>query len=168
MRVSLLLFFTLGIACDDTQRDRELSELGGEAATVAPGELHRPGQPCGVCHGGAGPAHGRFSLSGTVFWTADSQAPVAHTVVRIIDSLGAQYAVRSNCAGNFFVRDSEFEPHWPAWVKLEFANKTLEMRSPISRERSCAGCHADPASASSVGHVYMSADATPLLEAECN
>ena len=51
----------------DPVHDEQVAALGPEPAGESPGPLHRPGQPCLVCHGGLGPAHQSFSVAGTVF-----------------------------------------------------------------------------------------------------
>jgi hypothetical protein len=61
--------FALGLAavgCDDPVHDDAVTALGGEDPNVPIGALHRPGQPCLVCHGGSGPAALAFSVGGTV------------------------------------------------------------------------------------------------------
>lgn len=53
-------------------------------------------------------------------------------------------------------------------MKLELGDLTVDMSSAISRDGSCATCHQDPASPSSVGHVYLAADDRALPEASCD
>jgi mono/diheme cytochrome c family protein len=136
-------------------RTRSLDELGGEDPAVPVGPLHRPGQPCLVCHGDDGPAESRFSLAGTVYQRQDSRTPLGGVKVRFIDSDGAQYEVASNCAGNFYVGATNFEPAWPVWTKMEWRETFQEMASPIFREGSCGACHRDPPTPAAVGHIYM-------------
>jgi hypothetical protein len=119
------------------------------------GPLHRAGQPCGVCHGPEGPAESDFALSGTLYETPLALAPVEKATIRVIDWTGLQHRTTSNAAGNFFVRRSEYDPIWPLWVKVERADKTVEMRSGIFRETSCGTCHADPATPSTAGHIFL-------------
>jgi hypothetical protein len=157
---SLLL---LSACASDPLREQQLAELGDETPGVPLGPLHRPGQACGVCHGPEGPADSDFALSGTLYETPNALAPVENATIRFIDWRGLQYRTASNAAGNFFVRRGEYDPIWPLWVKIEHSDKTVEMRSAIFRETSCGACHADPASPSTVGHIYLS-EAASLQE----
>jgi cytochrome c553 len=75
--------------------------------------------------------------------------------------------VTSNCAGNFYSGADNFKPAWPVWMKVEFGEWTAEMVSPSSREGSCAACHGDPASPSSVGHVYLVEDDAGFTQEGC-
>ena len=154
-------------ACQDPVRERLLDELGDEDPAVPVGPLHRPGQPCLACHGPEGDAEPRFSFGGTVYQTPGSLEPLHDARVRFIDSNGEQYAVTSNCAGNFYSGADNFKPAWPVWMKVEFGEWTAEMVSPSSREGSCAACHGDPASPSSVGHVYLVEDDAGFTQERC-
>jgi len=152
--VALIL---LGVSCrPDPVHEHDVTKLGNEAAGVPTGPLHRPGQPCGTCHGTQGPAESRFALGGTIYRDPNSASALGGATVRIIDWTGAQYSATTNCAGNFFIRDSDFVPSWPVWVKIEYSGKTAEMISADFRETSCNACHADPAGPSAVGHAYFS------------
>jgi hypothetical protein len=135
--------------------------LGPENPDVRPGPLHRPGQPCVLCHdaeGGATP----FTLGGTVYVDATSNVPIGDVAVIVIDADRAVFTSVTNCAGNFFVRPAEFAPRYPIWVSMRGGDVHRSMESPAYREGSCAGCHADPRSKSSVGHVYLIDD--PAVE----
>ena len=55
-------------ACDPVHGDA-ISALGPEAPDVRQGPLHRPGQPCLLCHDGALGDPQRFTIAGTVFET---------------------------------------------------------------------------------------------------
>jgi len=152
------LFFSLCLlsACAaDPLRERKLADLGGETPGIPVGPLHRAGQPCGECHGPEGPADSDFALSGTLYEAPIDLAPVENATIRFIDWTGYQYRTTSNGAGNFFVRRENYDPIWPLWVKIERSDKTVEMRSAIFRETSCGACHADPASPSTAGHIYL-------------
>ena len=155
------------LRCADPVRDQTLESLGEENPAVPEGPLHRPGQPCLVCHGGDGPAEGEFSLAGTVYQRPVQTAPLHDARVSIIDSTGLQYSVVSNCAGNFWARAENFQPVWPVWVKVSFGEDVVEMTSAISREGSCSGCHEDPASPSSPGHVYFADETVEFVQQPC-
>ena len=164
---SVLVLPLVSTCLADPVHDRDVAQLGGETPGVPAGPLHRPGQPCSACHDSEGPATARFSLAGTVYREAATTAALEGATVRVIDWTGAQYATTTNCAGNFFVRDTDFAPSWPVWVKVEYAGQTAEMISAAFRETSCNACHADPASPSTVGHVYLAQAGSVAGEAGC-
>lgn len=151
----------------DPVREREMAALGGETPGVPHGPLHRPGQPCGLCHGADGPDTPEFSLAGTLYRTASSRTALPGATIHFIDATGEQHTTKSNCAGNFYVQKSEWTPSFPVWVKMELMDRTVEMTSAIFRETSCSACHFDPASPSSVGHMYFAEDESTLPEATC-
>jgi uncharacterized membrane protein YgcG len=106
-----------------------------------PSELHRPGQPCVLCHSeyeGADPA---LAVGGTVWQqnpTTLELGPVEGVFVTVYDSAGASQKACTNSAGNFFVRLEDWnDAKFPFTVQV--GNRF--MRSLIGRERSCAGCH---------------------------
>jgi hypothetical protein len=142
-------------ACGDPVREKAIAALGGEKPGVAPGPLHRPGQPCRVCHDGTGPGELDFSLAGTVFQIPTDQTPLVDALIWFEDSAGRQYQTASNCAGNFFVRVEDFEPKWPVFVKLRYGDLEQRMSSAIYRDGSCATCHYNPPGQSSEGQVYL-------------
>lgn len=147
------------MGCGDPVHDSAVAALGPETPGVPKGPLHRPGQPCVLCHsdqGGATP----FLLAGTVFISADSLMPIDGVQVNVVDSLGHGVVTTSNCAGNFVVRPQEFTPDAPLWVKLQRDAVFRVMNTAIYREGSCAGCHADPPGPANVGHVYLIDDPT--------
>lgn len=166
-RAVLALALVCGSACADPMRERSLASLGDELPGVPRGPSHRPGQPCLVCHGGQGPAEGVFAFAGTLYQRRSDAAPLHDARVRAIDASGAQYDVVSNCAGNFWVRAANFEPRWPLWMKVELGAESVEMRSPSFREGSCGACHEDPATPSSVGHVYFADDDSGFSQEPC-
>jgi hypothetical protein len=82
--------------------------------------------------------------------------PLVGARVDLVDAEGREYTVHSNCVGNFYVEMDDWRPRFPLWVKLTYGELSIAMETPIQRERSCAGCHADPGGSASVGHVYLS------------
>src|SRR5690606_33596927 len=54
-------------ACGDPVLDARIEALGGEVDGVEPGEFHRPGQPCVLCHGKYGGEEPEMSVGGTIF-----------------------------------------------------------------------------------------------------
>lgn len=102
-----------------------------------------------------GPARRAFSLSGTVYRATRGEEPERDLTVRVLDAEGNQLRLTTNEAGNFFLAAEDQQPTYPLWVKLERAEQTVEMRSAISRESSCAGCHGRVPAAAKVGQVYF-------------
>jgi hypothetical protein len=142
--------------CADPVRDAAVADLGSEAPGVPVGPLHRPGQPCLACHG-AGDASA-FTVAGTVYAREKSKTPLNDVTVRLIDAAGRRFDSVTNCAGNFFVRPTEFVVQYPLWVTLAVEEHTLDMESPVFREGSCAPCHRDPKGRDSAGPVYFLLD----------
>lgn len=147
-------------ACVDPVQDEAVSALGPEAPGVKPGPMHRPGQPCVLCHSDQGTAEPTFSLGGTVYIDAMSNTPVGAVSVEILDVEGKSFTTTTNCAGNFFVRTDEFTPAFPIWLALRAGMVYRSMDTASYREGSCATCHYDPTGASSPGHVFLIDDPT--------
>lgn len=167
----------LFVACSDPVRSNAIDKLGGEQPGVPAGPLHRPGQPCVLCHDGSGPGNIVLAFGGTVYQKQDTSTPMVGAIVHFRDSVGAEYRTATNCAGNFFIVDGDYNPTWPVFVKVEYALTVVtpagpqtvvlnpRMTSPIYntdgstvaglRDRSCANCHSDPPSPTSEGHVYL-------------
>jgi hypothetical protein len=139
----------------DPVHDEQVAALGPEPAGESPGPLHRPGQPCLVCHGGLGPAHQSFSVAGTVFAIQGETTPLDTAVVNLTDSHDAGVGIETNAAGNFFVTRNIYDPYWPMHAKITLGTSESSMISHIGRNGSCAGCHVEPAGPSSPGSVYL-------------
>lgn len=109
---------------------------------AGPSELHRPGQPCVLCHSDYWDAEPHLAIGGTVFEQNPATGqliPVEGVFVTVFDSAGASQKACTNAAGNFFVRQEDWtEAAFPLTVQV--GNRF--MRSLIGRERSCAACHA--------------------------
>lgn len=148
-------------ACADPVLDQAIDALGPEAPGVPPGPLHRPGQPCVLCHSEAGNAS-PFLLAGTVYVDATSLTPIDDVTVDFIDTFGNAFSTTTNCAGSFIVRPQEYSAASPIWVSLQRDEVLREMETPIYRDGSCAGCHSDPVGAASAGHVFLIDD--PAVE----
>jgi hypothetical protein len=151
-------------ACADPVYDDAIANLGGEQAGVEPGPLHRPGQPCVLCHSSRG-GEQEFSLAGTVYVDRTTDTPIENVSVQVIDSQARKFVANTNCAGNFYITPAEFEPDFPIWLSMERGDVYRSMDTPVYREASCAGCHTSPMSLSSPGHVYLIDDPAvePLL-----
>jgi len=146
--VGIGLLGLLGLlACDPVQSD-EIAALGGEAPGVPEGPLHRPGQPCVLCHDGAGGDPSAFSVAGTVFETPSTSAGASGVTVAMTDSTGSTHSATTNAAGNFYVTPSEWTPTYPiTTTTLESGRVSTPMYGEIGRNGSCAGCHSYPAAA---------------------
>lgn len=169
MKRLVLLFL---IACSDPTRDHQIERLGEEDPAVPTGPLHRPGQPCVLCHSSGGPANSRsFAVGGTIYATnASTSAPAANIEVRFVDarSSGPFQSVFTNEAGNFFVDESDWDTTFPFRVGIYRDGKLLaEMGTTVNRDGSCATCHAktDPgdsyAARQSIGPVYVKIEGEP-------
>ena len=143
----------------DPIHDAEREALGPEDPNVPEGPLHRPGQPCAVCHrdGAEDPV---FVFAGTVYRDPMEKISVADATVLLTDAAGHTFMTKTNCVGNFYVKANEFVPTWPVWTSVQRIEFPWTMESPIHREASCAKCHYDPAGAASAGHVFVTDDET--------
>lgn len=155
--VVLRLFFiglgALTMGCVDPLRQEAIADLGDEVSGVAPGPLHRQGQPCLTCHDGA--ISTPFSLAGTIYLRSDGAQPASSAIVSLANGLGEKYHIATNCAGNFFVRPGDFDAVWPVWVRIEHDGWAQEMESPINANGSCASCHAPTTSPKSAGPIFV-------------
>lgn len=191
------IVLVLVAGCGDPVRSNAIDALGDEAPGVKPGPLHRPGQPCVLCHDGNGPGNIVLAFGGTVYQNQSGpRIPMVGAIVHFRDSVGRNYWTATNCAGNFFVVDGDYTPSWPVFVKIEYTvsvpvpnpqgmplTQTVPvvamMTSPIYetegstvaglRDRSCANCHSDPGSQSSVGHIYLAPEGAtiPFPQVNC-
>ncbi len=164
--VAALAALPLGaLSCYDPVHDQEVAALGPEAPGVSPGPLHRPGQPCNVCHGGIGPANLRFSVAGTVFlYQQGSPPPAVNAAVQLEDVTGRTWHSTTNAAGNFFVPQSNWAPIYPLSVLgvVDSSGKiTQTMATLDNREGSCAACHTTTSGPDSAGLVYLNKGAAP-------
>jgi hypothetical protein len=141
-------------SCADPVQDAAVDALGPETPGVPVGPLHRPGQPCLTCHGGEGPAESTFSFAGTVFTKPEGEVPVPRALVQIVGSDQRGETLETNCAGNFFVRESRFTATFPASVVVT-GGTSLPMRSLLRGTGSCNDCHGAPPGRDSPGFVWI-------------
>jgi hypothetical protein len=142
-------------ACNPVHDDA-VAALGGETAGVSPGPLHRPGQPCLLCHDGASGDPGAFSMAGTIYLGGNTLDPAIGATVTLVAADGATASATTNAAGNFYLTPSTFSPRFPVHVQsVEMGGVSVAMHSHIGGNGSCAGCHADPAGPGSPGHIYF-------------
>jgi hypothetical protein len=159
------------VACRDPVVDARQAALGPEQPGVPHGPLHRPGQPCTVCHSATGGNNPEFALAGTVYRDADSTEPLVGVVVAVTDQAHTQKLFTTNAAGTFYVTTSEWSPTFPLWVTLGYSCGAapapyvqVDMQTEIFRASSCADCHFDPRGPSSAGHLYLSATASEFCQ----
>jgi hypothetical protein len=154
----------LGIAACNPVLDDEISALGSDAPGVRNGPLHRPGQPCMLCHDGAFGDPQAFSIAGTVFQVPSSLEPSVGADVAITDSTPTTRVVMTNAAGNFYIQANDWTPVFPLQVVVRPSGGTpVYMLSQIEGSAdvlggACATCHKDPAGPDSPGHISVKLD----------
>lgn len=129
--------------------DEAQADLGDEAPGVPQGPMHRPGQPCLVCHADD------FSAAGTIYAVKGDRDGVAGASVELTDVNGKSITATTNAAGNFLVTKDAWQPAYPVHATVKLGTVTATMSSIIGRDGSCASCHAEPASRISAGAVYV-------------
>jgi hypothetical protein len=154
--LALLCGLAGAAACDPVHQDA-VDALGPEAPGVRRGPLHRPGQPCLLCHDGTVGAPQAFSVAGTIFERPTSTTPVENANVHVVDADGKAFDATTNAAGNFYVLPSQFTPRYPMRVSIT-TPVAVQMQTLTEMEGSCAGCHVDPAGPTSPGHVSLVLD----------
>jgi hypothetical protein len=181
-RARLLVFalvtsLSTSLGClGSTTREEERAALGDTDHHVLvdgrweePGPLHRPGQPCLVCHSGAHPAEGTsFEVAGTIYERATDRYGVAGVLVTLEDAEGPYAQVVTNRTGNFMVAregDDDESDEGMVMVRRAFvpplrvtiARDAVErsMRSFVWREGSCSHCHRADEAVDSPGRVVL-------------
>jgi hypothetical protein len=163
MRRALACLVLLGVACDPVVDDA-VAALGGNAPGVRNGPLHRPGQPCLLCHDGAIGDPSAFSVAGTVFQVPSSLAPAVDATVTLTDAVGTIRNEVTNAAGNFYIQANDWTPAFPLLVYVTpTSGKPVYMLSQVDGSSqveggACATCHSDPAGRDSPGHVSIMLD----------
>jgi hypothetical protein len=152
----------------DPVHQAQVDALGPEKPGIPQGPFHRAGQPCTVCHSRQGPAKAVFSMAGTVF-AARPDSPssqrsvgVDQAAVGIVDSTGSNFLASTNCVGNFYVAPDSYDPTFPVLVAVSKGKTSTFMQSHITRETSCANCHARAISDTSPGQVYLTTADVPM------
>jgi hypothetical protein len=144
--------------CNDPVHDDAVAALGPEDPNVPVGPLHRPGQPCLVCHDGGGPGVLVFGTAGTVYQDAMDPFPMVSATVTLTDAAGNASTPLTNCAGNFFVEAVDWMPAFPVHVAVSWGSVGTTMLSHMGKATSCAECHAGKTgSNSSVSQIYLNA-----------
>jgi hypothetical protein len=129
--------------------------LAGETPGVPKGPLHRPGQPCLLCHDGSIGDPPAFSVAGTVYQDATTKVALENATVTLTDVNGATYATVTNAAGYFYLSPDDFAPAYPMKVSVASGGVTVSMQSHVGWNGACGGCHVDPPGPDSPGHVYF-------------
>jgi hypothetical protein len=142
----------------DPVHARELAALGDDPSGQRNGPTHRPGQPCLVCHGGLGPGSPDLSVGGTVYKSMSDTQALSGAVVTLTDAQKNVRRVTTNRTGNFMVDASAWQPVYPMLVSVSYGGVSVDMKTPVGRDGSCAACHTDPPGPASAGHVYLVAD----------
>jgi hypothetical protein len=157
--VTVVAGFTSLAACDPVQQSK-IDALGGEAADVPRGPLHRAGQPCTVCHDGAVGDPVAFSVAGTVYRKPSSTVGMNSVTVTMTDATGSSYETTSNAAGNFYVEPSAWTPAYPIRKVQIHATSTeaVTMYSRIGWSGSCGSCHVPPEGPTSPGRIVFTLD----------
>jgi hypothetical protein len=155
----------LALAACDPVHDDAKAALGPEAPGVRRGPLHRPGQPCLVCHDGAIGDPQRFTVAGTVYETAGEPSPSVGATVSLVDANGSATSLTSNAAGNFYATPGQYDPTFPIQATVEGpAGQTVHMETliegngTVEPNGACASCHFDPAGSNSPGRLCISLD----------
>ena len=175
--ISCSIALATAAGCANPIADAQILELGLEDPAVPPSDIHRPGQPCLLCHGpgkGTGP---EMAVAGTVFaYPYDLGAedgdpiPAVGVEVEISDSLDSSPPTKpvTNCAGNFYVTTQEWRPAFPLRVSIRYQvapNDTdrVPMDTRISRDGSCAGCHEGEPNQGSPGWIFCAERASGIV-----
>lgn len=157
-RCVALGWIAAAIACTDPVHQERVAALGEEAAGTPPGPLHRPGQPCLVCHGPEGPAETEYAIAGTVYRSPSDPGPVEGAEIVVRDANGARHRALTNAAGNFTI-DASDAPRFPVYVEVQNNDVITHMTTPINRDGSCASCHAEGGDQAHMPRVYAEPDA---------
>jgi len=142
-------------ACVDESHELQVQALGDEAPGVKRGPLHRPGQPCLVCHGASGPSSHEFVMAGTVYAVQGQSAPARGAQVLIEDQRGSSYVATTNEVGNFYITTDQWAPTLPAQVQVSQGDNSQQMLTHIGRDGSCSDCHTQTPGPTSPGRVYL-------------
>lgn len=141
-------------SCDPVHNDA-VAALGPEAPGVPPGPTHRPGQDCGVCHGGRGPGGKTFVAAGTIYKAYDDPSPLPNATVLLTDANGftPTSTLTTNEVGNFYITTDDWAPTFPVRVQVTYngAPAVSKMTSHMGKAGGCALCHQGYASAANQG-----------------
>jgi hypothetical protein len=154
LRTVRTMLFVAGCSFDPVH-DEAVADLGPEAPGVPPGPLHRPDQPCLVCHDD-------MSAAGTIHAVLGESAPLPNATVTLTDARDSGASTTTNAAGNFYIEKTTWQPTFPLHATIAQGNVNVPMSTEIGRNGSCADCHVAPATRISAGLVYLVPNATLL------
>lgn len=168
MRRLFMIALFMSAACADPLQQEHIDALGPEQDGFGRGKLHRPGQPCVLCHSDGGPGDPEMSFGGTLFHAPESGLPfvVSGWVVEIEDAGGTVVTRQSNRCGNFYVTARDFVPEFPVRVRIldpRSGAPVATMQSRIAREGSCGTCHTEPRGPVAAGVVFVPGPDTDFL-----
>lgn len=180
LAVTLMGVVVLACTMDPVNSAQEAAqEAQVDEGPIPNSEFHRPGQDCMTCHGPRGSAESKFLIAGTVFWGTCADPKQAGTEVcqrktaagvevRIFDAADGKRCIRTNCAGNFFIREGQWVPRdssnaRPLWPLLSSVRKitsegaavTQIMAGHIGRTGSCNDCHRTSPYWNSAGQIFL-------------
>jgi hypothetical protein len=162
-----LLLAAAALGCADPVHDDVVTALGPERGGVPAGPLHRPGQPCLVCHDGGGPGDMVLRFGGTIYQNDVDDTPLVAATVTLTDAKAHTRVAVTNCAGNFFVQAVDWSPVFPVHVQVDYGSVSATMQNHIGREGSCAACHTGKDSSTSVVHPYLTSDPMTYQPSGC-
>jgi hypothetical protein len=144
------------IGCGDPAKSSAQAALGNEAPGVRPGPLHRPGQPCLVCHTGDPGDPSEWSIAGTVYLTKTATTPAAGAAVSVTDANKTTKTYKTNAAGNFYEQADRFKPKYPLQnISVTYNGTTKNMNSLVNGSGSCATCHVGDGNARKLPRIYV-------------
>jgi len=73
-----------------------------------------------------------------------------------------------NCAGNFWIPKADFGATFPVTAVVTLGGFSRVMTTQMHRDGACAGCHANPASAASPGHLWVLPEGTEPPDSTCS
>jgi hypothetical protein len=167
MRIGVIALPTVltALGSCDPVHDDAIAALGPEAPGVRRGPLHRPGQPCLLCHDGALRDPQRFTVAGTVYETSSGQVVSVGASVILTDANALRTQLPTNAAGNFYATPREYDPTFPIQVTVTGpSGQTVYMRTlvegngTVEPNGGCASCHFNPQGPNSPGHVSITLD----------
>jgi hypothetical protein len=142
--------------CGDPAKSDAQAALGNEVSGVRQGPLHRPGQPCLVCHTGDSGDPPEWSIAGTVYLTKNANTPAAGAVVSVTDANKVTKTYKTNAAGNFYEQADRFKPKYPLQsISVTYNDSSKNMNSLVNGSGSCATCHVGDGNARKLPRIYV-------------
>jgi hypothetical protein len=154
--LALAALASASVRCDPVKSDA-IDALRGNAPGVSNGPLHRPGEPCLLCHDGDFGDPSAFSVAGTVFEEPLGMVGEDGATVLLTDSTGSMHMATTNSVGNFYLTPGQWSPVFPLThvEVVSAAGSIVTMQSEVGRSGACATCHVAPAGPASPGPVCV-------------